>query len=391
MAISVEDHPLKYLNFQGEIPKGQYGGGMMWIFAQGKYEITKQKKDGFYFRLHSKAVNGEYRIYQTRGNEWLFERVDNPQIDWLHDQIDFMLSSSQSKPPQSDDYFYEVKWDGIRAMISIDEGEIRIRSRNQRDITNQFPELLALEQSFRVNAGLFDGEIVCLDEEGKPDFKKAVNRLHHNSAGAIERARAKNPVVCYVFDCLYLDGRSLVNEPLMLRREWLVDSIKRDSPYRVSEAMDEGVELFKATQAMGLEGIMAKERESKYLPGKRSTTWIKIKVRQTIDCVILGYTKGKGDREPYFGALHIGTKNGAGFDYLGKVGSGFDTRLLKSIYSELKRLKITERQVKEKPLGDAESIWLEPTLVCEIQYASKTSNGTLREPVFVRLRPDLMK
>ncbi|MCH8128252.1 non-homologous end-joining DNA ligase [candidate division KSB1 bacterium] len=391
MAISVEDHPLKYLNFEGEIPKGQYGGGMMWIFAQGKYEITKQKKDGFYFRLNSKAVNGEYRIYQTRGNEWLFERVDNPQIDWLHDQIDFMLSSSQSKPPQSDDYIYEVKWDGIRAMISIDEGEIRIRSRNQRDITNQFPELLALEQSFRVNAGLFDGEIVCLDEAGKPDFKKTVNRLHHNSAGAIERARAKNPVVCYVFDCLYLDGRSLVNEPLMLRREWLVDSIKRDSPYRVSEAMDEGVELFKATQAMGLEGIMAKERESKYLPGKRSTTWIKIKVRQTIDCVILGYTKGKGDREPYFGALHIGTKNGAGFDYLGKVGSGFDTRLLKSIYSELKRLKVTKRQIKEKPLGDAESIWLEPTLVCEIQYASKTSNGTLREPVFVRLRPDLMK
>lgn len=390
MAISVEDHPLKYLNFQGEIPKGQYGGGMMWVFAQGKYEITKQKKDGFYFRLHSKAVSGEYRIYNTKENEWLLERVDNPQIDWLNDQIDFMLSSSQKKPPQSNDYTFEVKWDGIRAMISIDEGEMRIMSRNQCDITKHFPELLTPEQSFRVNAGLFDAEIVCVDENGKPDFKKTVNRLHHNSEGAIQRAQAKNPAFCYLFDCLYLDGRALVNESLMLRRDWLVDSVKRDTAYRVSEAVDEGTELFKATEAMGLEGIMAKERDSKYLPGKRSATWIKVKVRQTMECVILGFTKGKGDRAPYFGALHIGTQNGSGYDYLGKVGTGFDLKLLKSIHSELKILKVGKRPVKEKPLDDAESTWLEPILICEVQYASITNRGTLREPVFVRLRPDLM-
>ncbi|MCH7677232.1 non-homologous end-joining DNA ligase [candidate division KSB1 bacterium] len=389
LAVHVEDHPMKYLTFEGEIPKGEYGGGMMWIYALGKYEITKEKKDGFYFRLQSPQLNAEYRIYNTKDKDWLLERLDSPQINWVQDEIEPMLASSQSQPPTSGDYIYEVKWDGIRGMISLDEGEIKIRSRNQKDLTKQFPELAIPDQAFRATSALFDAEIVCLEENGMPSFKNVIHRMHQRSEGAIERASAKYPVVCYVFDCLYLDGRPLVNEPLMRRREWLADAIRKDTPYRVSEVVTEGKEFFEAAKKMGLEGIMAKIRDSKYLPGKRSTSWLKIKSRQTADCVIIGYTQGKGNREELFGALQLGYNNGSGLQYVGKVGTGFDTKMMKSVFSELKKIKKAPRAVAEKPIDDAKTVWIEPKLFCEIQYASMTPNGTYREPVFVRLRPDL--
>ena len=390
LAVATEDHPMKYLTWEGEIPKGEYGGGMMWIYALGRYEITKEKKDSLYFRLQSKELNAEYRMYPTKDKEWLLERLDTPQTDWLQDEIEPMLAQSQKKPPRGEDYIYEVKWDGIRALISVDEGEVRIRSRNQRDITHNFPELCIPEQAFRATSALFDAEIVCLEEDGRPSFQKIINRIQQRSKGGIERASQKNPAVCYVFDCLYLDGRPLVNDPLVRRREWLADAIKKDTPYRVSESVTEGEQLFEAAKQMGLEGIMAKDLTSRYLPGKRSANWIKVKTRQTTECLIIGYTKGKGDRASAFGALHIAQHNGSELQYRGKVGSGFDNKLLKSISKELKRLKEIKRPIAEKPLDDANSIWIEPTLTCEIEYASFTENETYREPVFVRLRPDLM-
>src|SRR5205085_8697011 len=170
----------------------------------------------------------EYRIHHTKDNQWLLERVDKPQIDWLRDTIDPMLARPASKPPESPDYLYEVKWDGIRALISLDEGEIRIRGRNGLDVTKQFPELIIPEQAFRATSGLFDGEIVCLESDGRPNFQKVIHRMQQTSEGAIERAKAQHPVVCYLFDCLYLDGRPIVNEPLTRRREWLADAIKKD-------------------------------------------------------------------------------------------------------------------------------------------------------------------
>lgn len=390
LAVAVEDHPMKYLTFEGEIPKGEYGGGMMWIYALGKYEITKEKKDGFYFKLQSRELNAEYRTYRTRDKDWLLERLDMPQVDWLRVPIEPMLAQSQNEPPKSGDYLYEVKWDGIRALISIEEGQMTIRSRNQRDITEQFPELLVPEKAFRATCALFDAEIVCLDKAGKPNFTNVVGRLHHRTQSAIERARAKYPAVCYVFDCLYLDGRSIMHEPLWRRRDWLADVIRRDTPFRMSEAITEGEALFAAAKQMGLEGIIAKERNSQYLHGKRSSSWIKIKTRQTTECYIIGYTKGKGDRASLFGALHLGEYNGGGLEYRGKVGTGFNVQKQKAIFSELKKLKKIKRPVKEKPVDDAKTVWVEPRLPCEVQYSSMTENGTLREPVFVRLREDLM-
>jgi DNA ligase D-like protein (predicted ligase) len=389
LAVNVEDHPLEYVHFEGEIPKGEYGGGMMWRFAQGRYEITREKQDGFYFQMQSRELNAEYRMHRTQENQWLLERVDTPQTDWLRDAVEPMLARPADKPPETQDYVYEVKWDGLRALISLDEGEVRIHGRNGLDLTKQFPELLIPDQAFRATSALFDGEVVCLAPDGKPNFRDVILRMQQRSEGAVTRARAQYPAVCYVFDCLYLDGRPILNEPLMRRREWLEDAIKANTPYRVSQVVEEGAAFLAAVKEMGLEGIMAKQRNSTYRPGKRSDAWLKIKTQNTIECAIIGYTEGKGDREGIFGALHLARGSADGLQYVGKVGSGFDESLLKSISGELRKLTTARRPVKQKPLDEGRSVWVEPKLVCEVRFASLTIDGLLREPVFLRMRPDL--
>lgn len=389
LAISTEDHPLDYINFEGTIPKGQYGAGEMWIYGRGRYEITKEKKNGFHFRLEGSEISAEYSMHPTGEKERLISRVDRPQVDWLRDPIEPMLSQAAAEVPRHKDCLYEVKWDGIRALIAVDEGEIRIHSRNRLDITSRFPELLLPDRAFRAASALFDAEIVCLDDDGKPVFENVIHRVQQKGEGAIERARAKYPAVCYVFDCLYLDGRPVVNEPLVRRRQWLEGVIRRDTPYRVSEAVAEGGELFKAAVKMGLEGIMAKEKNSAYHPGTRSAAWVKIKKRQTTECVIVGYTKGKGDREDMFGALQLARREGGTFRYVGKVGTGFDSKSMKEAFAYLKNIKHVKKPVKEKPVDDAQTVWIEPKVICEVQYASITKDGMLREPVFLRLRLDL--
>jgi bifunctional non-homologous end joining protein LigD len=291
--------------------------------------------------------------------------------------------------PTSGDWMYEVKWDGIRAMISLEEGQVRIRSRNQNDITMAFPELLKADDSFRATTALFDCEIVCLDAAGRPQFKEVINRMRQRTENAAARARSKCPAVCYVFDCLYLDGRPLVGEPIERRREWMADAIKTGSAYRVSQAMEDGDGLFAAASEAGLEGIMAKKVGSPYLPGRRSESWLKIKTRTTMDCLIIGYTRSKTDRARPFGALHLARPNGGALQYLGKVGTGFDDRTMAAIKADLDKVPEGRRPIKERPVDDAVSVWLRPTLWCEVQYASFTTNDTLREPVFVRMRPDL--
>ena len=395
LAVQTEDHPMEYLKFEGTIPKGQYGGGDMWVYASGKYEITKEKKDGFYFRLHSPAISGEYRIYKIKQKEWLLERVSSPQVDWLHGTIEPMLAGTRKDFPHprldrgSDSFIYEVKWDGIRVMVSLDEGRVTLRSRNNIDLTAKFPELLNAEKSFRATCGLFDGEIVSLDEKGRPVFKDVIHRMQRSSEGDIQRAMKKFPATCYLFDVLYLDGRTVVNEPLIRRREWLKDAVKKDSPYRISEIVEDGGALFAAAGELGLEGIMAKEKNSKYLPGKRSDSWFKIKVRQTAESCIIGYTKGKGARGEHFGALHLGDYINGVLIYRGKVGTGFDAKIMKEVYSELKKLKEIKKPIGEKVLDEKQTIWVEPKLVCEINYSSITPDGYFREAVFLRLRPDL--
>ena len=389
LAVQTEDHPMKYLTFDGEIPKGQYGAGEMWIYALGKYQITKEKKDGFYFRLSSKEINGEYRIYKIKSKEWLLERVDTPQVNYLQDAIEPMLSASAEKPPKGEHYLHEIKWDGIRALISLHDGQVRIRSRNQNDVTKQFPELTIADKAFRATCGLFDTEIVCLDKSGRADFKKVIHRLMATGETNIQKLVKSSPVYCYVFDCLYLDGRSLIHEPLIKRREWLKDAIKTDTHYRMSDAIEDGDALFEAAREHQLEGIMSKDKMGKYLPGKRSDLWLKIKVRNTRECVILGYNPGNGDRSKTFGGLHIAEREGDKLVYRGKVGTGFDEAMIKEVFKALKALKEIKKPIADKVMDEKVSIWVEPKLMAEISYAMITKDHQFREPVFVRLRPEL--
>ncbi len=386
LAVQTEDHPLEYLTFEGEIPKGQYGGGDMWVLVGGKYEVTKNKKDGFYIRLAGPSFNAEYRMHLMKEKEWLLERVDIPQQHLLEQQIQPMTAESMKVPPKGD-YRYEVKWDGIRVIITLNEGQLVIRSRNMNIITDQFPELNIPEDAFRVNNGVFDGEIVCLDGHGKADFKRVIKRLMTKKQMEIDYQLKKNPVVCYLFDSLYVDGKSLVNDPWERRRIWLKDSVRKDTPYRISEDIEDGEGLFEAAKAMGVEGIMAKERLGKYYIGKRTSSWIKIKVKNIADGLVIGYTKGEGDRSPYFGALHIVDATTGDFLYRGKVGTGFNDKLFK----ELKQL-FDKQGVGEKPVSEKipeESVWFKKGIPCEIEYSELTENGTFRDPVFKRLRQDL--
>lgn len=389
LAVQTEDHPREYLTFDGKIPKGQYGAGEMWIYALGKYQITKDKKDGFYFRLSSREVSGEYRIHKMKQKEWLLERVDIPQVDYLHGNLQPMLSDNTSSPPEGDEYIYELKWDGIRAMIYLEDGKVRIVSRNQNDITARFPELQIGEKAFRATCAVFDCEIVSLNAEGKPVFKKVINRLMSRGESSIAKQSKTSPVYGYIFDCLYLDGRPLINEPFIKRREWLKDAVRHDTPYRLSEIVEDGQGLFEAAKAHGLEGIMAKTRDGRYLPGKRSSNWLKIKVRQTAEVLVIGYTKGKGDREQTFGALHIAERTNGDLLYRGKVGTGFDDETIRNISRQIGKLKEIRKPIKNKLLDDKVSTWIEPSLITEVSYASITTDQIFREPVFVRLRPDL--
>src|SRR5215471_2334760 len=388
LAVAVEDHPMSYISFEAEIPKGQYGGGMMWIYARGKWDLTKQKKEGFYFRLNSREVNAEYRLINTRDKEWLLERVDQPQVDWLRGPVQPMLAEIRDRPFDSEDYLYEVKWDGIRALISLDEEELTIRSRNGRVITKQFPELNIPAKAFRATSALLDAEIVCLDEKGKPIFQNVIKRLQQTTDSGIARQRERFAATCYLFDVLYLDGRPVVAEPLERRRDWLQDLIREQQVYRLSEAFPEGKSLYEAASAMGLEGIVAKLKTSPYTPGRRSPAWLKVKTHRSQDCVIIGYTRGRGDRENAFGALQLACYKRGEFAYVGKVGTGFDSRRMAETMEILKELKTGDRPVETKPLDDAQTVWLESSLVCEVRYSSITQDEQLREPVFIRMRPD---
>jgi len=389
LAVQTEDHPMQYLTFDGKIPKGQYGAGEMWIYALGKYQITKEKKDGFYFRLNSKEMSGEYRMHRTKEKEYLLERVDEPQVDFLNRFTEPMLSESAATVPTGD-YVYEVKWDGIRALILFEEGNIRIFTRNKNEITSQFPELNIGDKAFRATNAVYDAEIVCLDESGKPVFKKVINRMMSSGETNISKLSKTNPAYCYIFDCLYMDGRSLLNEPLMKRKELMRDSIRNETPYRFSEHVDDGESLLEAARAHELEGIMAKQRSSRYLPGKRTDCWVKIKIRQTAEVLVIGFTKGNGDRSTTFGALQIAEREGDVLQYRGKVGTGFDSATMKEIMKLLSKVEVAPKAKAEGKVVDGKiTTWLEPVLFIEVSYARLTPDQNFREPVFLRIRPDI--
>jgi len=389
LAIRTEDHPMEYLEFEGTIPKGEYGAGEMWVFALGHIKWIKKTDTKYEFELDSPQLEGHYYLYRTKGEQWLIERKSEASDTFLDAFVKPQLADVSKEVPNGMNYIYEIKWDGIRTLIYVEDDKVKIYSRNGRDITSQFPELQIAPDAFYIENGVFDGEIISMDEQGRPIFSDVISRLHTAGERSIQSAVSKNPVYCYLFDCLYLDGRNICSEPLSKRQDWLKVSLKKNNQYRLSETMADGKALFDAAKGMNLEGIMAKDKTKSYEIGVRNRHWLKIKFRETISAEIIGYTKGKGDRSNLFGAIHIAVREEGAWRYLGKVGTGFDEKKMIHLLGLMNEIPKSVKLIEENIEEPARTVWIEPRLWCEVKYASLTNNGTLREPVFLGLREDL--
>ncbi len=295
-----------------------------------------------------------------------------------------MLAKVAPNPFSDKDWIFEVKWDGFRAIAYIDE-ELSIKSRNENELKHNFPELAELTQL--ANGLVVDGEIVVM-REGKPDFQSLLERGQAVSAGEIQRQAKRAPVVYIVFDVLEKDNKPLIRLPLMERKKILKDSLREGSYVLLSDFIEEkGEAYYQLALEKGLEGVMAKKKDSPYEEGLRTGSWLKIKKLKTCDCVIFGYTKGEQSREKTFGALILGLydKNGKPV-YVGKVGTGFTEEMLGVLSGKFEKLK-TELAPFKPESGDMVT-WLEPKMVCEVAYQVVTRDMRLRMPRFKSLRED---
>ncbi len=386
LAIQTEDHPAKYIDFEGMIPKEEYGGGQMWIFDTGTVQWLKKSPKGYKFQLLGKSINGLFNLYQIKEKEWIIERDESINLEVYSAGIKPMLAESAlTLPNDADQWLYEIKWDGIRATFYKRKQEIRLVSRNGRDILEQFPEFQDLK-FLRVEYAILDCELVCLDNAGRPVFSDIISRMHRIGKASVAQAAKEKPAYCYAFDCLFLDGKKLVSYPIEQRREWLKAILRTGNHVRISEIFSDGAQLYAAAKAMGLEGIMAKQKQSRYATGNRSGSWLKIKFRETFEAHIIGYTQGKGDRSGWFGALHLAQQTETGeWKYFGKVGTGFDMDMIKEIMPRLTALEQIRKPIKEAVEEEDRTVWVVPQWMCEVTYASFASTGNLREPVFLKM------
>ena len=295
-----------------------------------------------------------------------------------------MLAHPADAPFSSDDWIFEVKWDGIRAISYVKE-ELSIRSRNHKELTGSFPELSELNDLTRDT--VLDGEIIVM-KDGKADFQILNQRRQNTEPDEVAYMSGKFPATYIIFDILEKDGEELLDIPLMERKRILKNSVKEGKFVVLSIFVEKtGEAYYQAALGKGLEGIMAKKKQSSYEPGKRSNYWLKIKQEKTCDCVIFGYTKGEGNREKTFGSLILGLYDAAVPVFIGKVGTGFSQEDGENLKLSLDKYKV-EQETLTGVDTDREITWLRPELVCEVGYQSITDDGKLRIPVFKGFRED---
>ncbi|PYX21141.1 MAG: hypothetical protein DMG87_09550 [Acidobacteria bacterium] len=302
-----------------------------------------------------------------------------------------MLAISIEKPFDNPEYLFEIKWDGYRAVSFIKDGSVRLVSRNQNDLTGQYPELHQLPKFVKAITAILDGEVVALDEQGRASFSLMQQRTGIREHGRRVDARGDIPVLYYVFDLIYVDGYDLRRVSLEERKQVLAEILTSTGPVRYSDHFDQGTKLFEAAKQQGIEGIVAKRRGSCY-EERRSREWLKIKITQTLDCVIGGYTDPEGSRQ-YFGSIVLGLYDKKGnLIHVGQAGTGFNQATLKQIFSLLR-----DRETNRNPFHgnvDARRVhWIKPELVAEIKFTEwthETADGglKLRAPVFMGLRED---
>ncbi|MFL6239648.1 MAG: non-homologous end-joining DNA ligase [Actinomycetes bacterium] len=395
LAVHTEDHPIEYAQFAGEIPKGEYGGGKVMIWDRGTYEMEKWSDREVMVVLHGQRAKGKYVLFKTRGDDWMMHRMD-PPVDGFEPMPDLvrpMLAVLRDALPRDDDkWAYEFKWDGVRATTYIEGGRARVLSRNDKDVTATYPELRELAESLGARQMILDGEIIAMDEDGRPSFGALQPRMHVTQAAQIRRLTTQIPITYLIFDVLYLDGRSTVDLPYLERRE-LLDSLQLTGPswQTPPSFAGGGAAVLEASKERGLEGVVVKALNSKYFPGKRSDCWVKVKNLRTQEVVIGGWKPGEGRRANLIGSLLLGVPDEKGeLLYAGHVGTGFTEQALRDLGKDLKPF-----QRKDSPFADAVprehargAHWVQPNLVGEVRFSEWTRDGRLRHPAWRGLRPD---
>ena len=391
LAVRTEDHPLEYLEFEGDIPKGEYGAGTMAVWDSGTFQAEKFREGEVIATFHGDRVRGRYALFSTRGDDWLIHRMDppdDPGYQPLPERLQPMLARLGRLPRDENAYGFEVKWDGIRALAFIDHGHLSLQGRNLTDFTARYPELRELARELGARRLVLDGEVVALDEQGRPSFERLQSRMHLASDSAVKRRMGDLPVTYMIFDLLYIDGHYTL--PLSYEeRRALLERLELEGPAWRTPAYHrgEGRALLDATAQMGVEGVVAKRLDSSYEPGRRASGWIKVKNVGTQDVVIGGWTPGAGGRTGRLGALAVGVMEDGALKYAGKVGTGFTDATLTTLQRELEPLRRDSSpfEGRQPPRG---TIFVEPSLVAEVEFREWTRTGTLRAPSFKGLRYD---
>ncbi len=443
LAMMVEDHPIEYGKFEGNIPKGEYGGGSVMLWDRGSYEpltgvspADQIARGDFKFRLHGEKLQGDFALVlmkgRGKGNEWLVikKRDGHEQLNWDIEQYarsvltgrtqqeiaDDMPAVQQSAPksvdlkvpgavraempkaltpmaaflaeqiPTGKNWVYEIKWDGVRALCFLDNGSMYILSRNGNRCERQYPELSVLPHFVRARTAILDGEIAVLDEQGRPRFSLIQPRITVSDPNSIAHLSRSSPVTFFAFDLLYADGFDLRGAPLSERKKALQQVLESSERIRVSEHFDtSGLDMLEAARQAGLEGIVAKRADSKY-ESRRSTCWLKFKVHNEQEFVICGFTHG--DRE-FFSSLVLGVYEQGELKHVGQVGTGFDDKTIRAVYERLKPLITAKSPFRQRAKALRKITWVEPSLVCQVRFVEWTPDGQLRAPSFRGLREDV--
>ncbi len=414
LAVQTEDHPLEYATFSGDIPRGEYGAGHVDIWDEGSYRTHKWDDRHIEVSLRGRRLEGRYLLIRTDESLWLLRclSLSAPEMaEPLPDLLAPMMAVSGELPvdhPEAESLWaYEFKWDGVRALVSVADRQVRSWGRNVTEMAGRYPELQHFADVVGARRLLVDGELVAFDSAGRPSFGALQQRMHLRDRSQIARMASEVPVTYLIFDLLHLDGRSLLDEGYRQRRALLESAISAGAAWLVPPSFagdpDQGVAVQQASRDQGLEGVIAKRLDSRYLPGKRSPNWVKVPNIATQEVVIGGWREGAGRLRGQLGAMLLGVPDRAtsrgrssrqpkrhGLTYIGDVGTGFSetergdlTRLLRS--AERAASPFTTSVPPDRARG---AHWVSPIVVGEVQFRAWTADGRLRHASWRGLRSD---
>jgi bifunctional non-homologous end joining protein LigD len=415
LAVHTEDHPMEYLTFEDDIPSGEYGAGSMTIWDHGTFEAEKFRDDEVIVRLDGERVRARFALFRTHGKNWLIHRMDppDPRRDPMPSDLRPMLASLSHLPADEEQWGFEIKWDGVRALAYGEPGHLRLVDRSGQEITERYPDIRGLSRQLGARHVVLDGELVALDEQGRPDFQRLQRRMHVRSEGEIRRREREAPVTYMIFDLLHLDGRSLLGDSYLDRRRAL-ESLELSGPRWQIPAYHrgDGAVLLAASRNQGLEGIVAKRLDSTYRPGRRSRTWLKIKNVLRQDLVIGGWLpldshragdsrqrdrsqqgrsqQGRSRQPSGIDALLVGYHDDdRGFVYAGKVRAGLGPSELRTLTERLESLRLDQSPFTGGRPPARGVVFVEPQLVCVVEFTEWTARGMVRQPTYLGLRDDV--